>query len=207
MKTKKIISAFLVALLLVTALLATTACNPFKHGYEKEVPGIYGIKTLFYKDINGVFHSFGEKYDYFLIVLYADKTAKIISKKVDDEEKIFETTYALIFDEESTNIVKYVTIQNFDVIGATETTPGNPVFMEGTAENIQFSLRPMLENLVNTDYDYRIIDKHLKSSKMKYTFHKIYDRTTDRKIARAEKKQIRSRESREKKNPENDDEE
>lgn len=191
MKIRKILALIIVIVLLSTVMLSFTACN---NGLEKDIPGIYTIKQMFYKDLTGEIYSYADQYDYFLIVLYKDKTAKIMLRPYGGEEMEYNTTYSLVFEEDS-DVVSYINISEMPLITVKEDVPGSPVFTEGISET-EFTNRNTFSNIVKEQVVTKFVNGHFKFGKMKYKFHRVYKRTTDRKIRRAIKGQISTRENR-----------
>lgn len=201
---KKIISVALVAMLIVTTALTFTGCI-FNSGAESEVYGVYGVDRMFYNAYTGEKYNYADKFDYYLLILNKDsgdvKTGKVILKPTDGEEVSYDIHFTLEFDEENSKVVKTVVVKDFRLPTYVDSGEyvGRLSFTEPT--EAKFTLYPKREDLT-----YRItpakIDGGLKTSKNLLEFHKISNKTTDKKIERAKNKQTKSREKR---NDSNDD--
>lgn len=152
--------------------------------------GIYGVDQYFYRDINSVTHNFADKYDYYLVVLYKDKQARIIYKKTDGTEQSYETTYALTYTDDAVSSItlKIFKQPNFS-LDSDKKAVENPV-----TGQTSFSFYPMREDITYRD---NVLRKNSSNSIVSVTqklqFHKMYNNTSDSKIERAKTKQTASR--------------
>lgn len=190
---KKIISIILITLLFVSSVFAMTGCI-FNDGSEDEVHGVYGVDRMFYKDYAGMKHIVAGDFEYYLLVLNDDdeKTGKVIMKPVDGKEKSYDVSYYFEYDSSDGKVVKYVKVKDFRPPVYSETTYALS-FAE--PQEVSFTLYPKREDIVFSRIHSKI-DDGLKTSKNLLEFHKISGKTTERKIERAKKQQIRNRDKR-----------
>ena len=202
---KKMISVALVAMLIVTTALTFTGCI-FNSGAEKEVYGVYGVDRMFYNSYDGKTYNYADKFDYYLLVLYkggeSEKTGKVILKPVGGEETSYDVHFTLEFDEEKSKVVKKVIVKDFRLPTYVESGAEVGILSFAEPTKAEFMLYPKREDLTYRMTPSKIEDGKWKFSKNLLEFHKISNKTTDKKIERAKKRQTKFREKR---NDKNDD--
>src|SRR5574344_236898 len=152
---KKIISVICIIALLSGITVAANGCI-FSNGSLDEVKGIYGVEEYWYSDINKVTHSFGETYDYYIVVLYdtaaeGDNTynGKVYCKPTDGEEDAYDVTYTVVYDTEKTSTVSTIKIHNFKWNNYSLDANCNAVDSSASAgDTVDFGFRHKSEDIV-----------------------------------------------------------
>lgn len=192
---KKITAIIITAIIACLTLLSFSGCALiFNDGSEDEVEGVYGLQQLYLKDYDNETYNFGNKYDYYLIVLYGDKTGKVILKPEDGEETSYSVTYENVLDTDG-KTVKQIKINGFLVpVFSIEDGVAKVEFVK-SEEAADFAFAPKREVLTYKNVFTRI-ENGIKTKKYYLSVDKIYNRTTDRKVERAKKQQINNRDKR-----------
>lgn len=187
----------LMLLTLLTSAFAFSGCALANTGDSDEVAGIYGIESYVYRNATGENISYGDRYDYLLIVLYEGDTAKVIYKPTADdngekEEVSLDTTYTMTFgDTEKPEKVTSVQLASFP-LGALGVSTGAT-----GSDPVTFTFFPIREDLV---LNKRSLTKNGQGSLVnvgpRFEFNKISSKTTDKKLDKAKQRQTDTRENR-----------
>lgn len=189
----------LLVIMLFGIAASFTGCI-FNNGSDKELEGVYGLELYYFKSKNGVVHDFGPQYDYLILVLYKDKkSAKLISKPVDGSETVLDLTFTINYNG---NKVESIFFENFGITTYQANAQG---LTPKPNQNLTLALFPKREDLQFSENALvRNDEGAVVTAKNLVRFHKIYERTTDRKIEKAKKKQIDDRTDRAFKTDSND---
>ncbi|MGM9645756.1 MAG: hypothetical protein ACI3XS_03610 [Eubacteriales bacterium] len=188
---KKFVSFILIIVTLVSLSFTMAGCSG--NYSKKNVTGIYGLERMFYKNNVGTTdhntYNFAGKYDYYILVLYEDKTGKVILRAEDGEETSYAVTYTLKFKEDEPDAVESVCVEGF-MLPQYEMVDGSPVLTFSEPTEATFTFVPLLKDLTYRKYDFRIDNNVGIRNTNLLEFSRITTNTADSKIEKAKKRQI-----------------
>lgn len=193
---KKTISIILVAIIAVGTLSCFAGCNLFNNGSIDELDGIYGLNSYYFRDVESNTHTFGDKYEYYLLVINGS-TAYVVYKKIDGEEYSYSTslTTAMSKDSDGGESVDSITVLDFR--GLTFGGSGDNYSTISATEAYKFNFYPMRETLTYKDVTLkRNSNDGLVSVRTQLSFIKMYNKTDNNRIEKAKIKQLNTIDSR-----------
>lgn len=188
---KKFVSSILLIVMLFTLSPTMTGCS--EASSSKDATGIYGLERMFYKYVVGTSvnetYNFAGKYDYYILVMYNDKTGKVIMKPEDGEESSYSVTYTVAYKEDEPDVVKSVCISGF-LLPQYELVDDAPVLTFSETTEATFTFVPIIDELTYRKYDVSdLINSGTKTTNL-LEFTRFTMKTTDNKIEKAKSRQI-----------------
>ena len=142
---------------------------------------------MYYKNVENVYTSYGDKFEYIVMVVNSDNTMQLYYKPVNGEEHTFTTTFELVYNDEGTEIT---TLKCKTFLRAKLDENGDTVLYEvGTDEgfhNVAFS---KTGNLVDKTTNLKDLLDWTKTTKYRAQFKKYSSKITERNLNKAKKSQ------------------
>ena len=191
---RKLVTRIFSIILLSLFLTTLSSCSLFlSDGYT----GIYTLTSYSSEPYESSSVSFGDKYDYIIMIVRENGTATFKYKLFQGEEGEYSTKYTVEYDSEDPTKVNKIIFDEFYTVSKTSVDSTDPKYdLVVLVSEADFVFRPKLHNLNYNYSNTKIIDKHFRTQRLRCHFHKMFDKITDKNIEKAINKNIRDRLSR-----------
>lgn len=167
------------------------SCGSVKEGSKDDLVGIYGIDVLEYKNFDNETQSLLGFFDYFILVIRKDGKAAFIHS-INNTSISIDTTYTYVEEDE---IVKSIILEEMSVVYVNNYSSLS--ISVNAAMNAKFSFDYKNDTISDT----KIIEVQgrtdstvnpYKDRTVKYVFKKYYSDTSNAKIKKVKKEQIKN---------------